>query len=117
MRRRAAAYLVIGLLAVVRIPYEVRSELPELDLGFRVLAALALLLAIDRSLLGILAAVFAYGLLGDTVITLDADAWHLTQGALAAVVLCGGAAALAFGACRGPRLPRRLAGWDLPTTA
>ncbi len=107
VRKKWAAYALIFVLGILRIPYDTATESLTLDLAFRALAIAVLMIALDRSLLSMLGALFVYSLLREMVITLDPNAWYLTQGIVAVAVIGGTALLLGRCACRpSPSRPR-----------
>jgi hypothetical protein len=100
VRRRELALGIIFIVGMLRMPYEVATELPLLDLAFRALSVGAVIFALHRSLLALIGAIFTAELLAKAVIPLDADAWYLPQGILAALVIAGTAILVRKCACR-----------------
>ena len=102
-RKRAIAWGLLFTVAVFRMPYETATESLGVDLAMRALAAALFMIAVDRSLLSILAAVFASSVLRSMTLGLHPDSWMWPQALISVSVLAGGAILCAWCAGKSDR--------------
>ena len=102
-RHRIAAWGLLFTIAIFRMPYETVTESLGVDLAMRALAATLFLIAVDRSMLSILAAVLSGSVMRSMTLGLHADSWMWPQALIAVGFLAGGAILCSWCAGRSDR--------------